>query len=291
MSQPILFNFPKASPLGHHLQEKLNAEEGRFILNSFPDGESYLRIESDVKCREVLINATLFHPNPWILDLLFLADTLRTLGAKRIKLIAPYLSYMRQDKVFQPGEALTSKTFSQLLSAYFDALVTVDPHLHRYHCLSEIYAIPTTVLQAAPLISKWIHENVENPFLIGPDEESRQWVQEVAGDLPFIVLQKERNSHGHVAITWPLFEGAEGKTPVFVDDIISSGGTMLLAAEQAKTLGLNLPVIVAIHPIFANDSYEKLQAADVLKIVTCNSIPHPSNGIDLVPLIASALST
>ncbi len=291
MSQPVLFNFPKASPLGYHLQEKLNVEEGRFILHSFPDGESYLRIESDVMGREVLINATLFHPNSWILDLLFLTDTLRTLGAKRIRLIAPYLSYMRQDKVFQDGEALTSKTFSHLLSAYFDALVTVDPHLHRYHCLSEIYTIPTTVLQAAPLISKWIHENVENPFLVGPDEESCQWVQEVAGDLSFIVLQKERNFQGHVTITWPSFDGAEGKTPVFVDDIISSGGTMLLAVEQAKALGLKPPVIVSIHPIFANDSYEKLQAAGVLKIVTCNSIPHPSNGIDLAPLIASALST
>lgn len=290
MNQPILFNFPKASSIGQHLQEKLNAEEGHFILHPFPDGESYLRIESDVKGREVLINATLFQPNPWILDLLFLVDTLRTLGAKNIKLIAPYLSYMRQDKVFQDGEALTSKTFSHLLSAYFDALITVDPHLHRYHCLSEIYTLSTTVLRSAPLISKWIHENVKHPFLIGPDEESRQWVQEVAGDLPFIVLQKERNSQGHVAITWPSFEGAEGKTPVFVDDIISSGGTMLLAIEQAKALGLKSPVIVAIHPIFANDSYEKLQASGVLKIVTCNSIPHPSNGIDIAPLIASVLS-
>lgn len=291
MTRPILFNFPKVSPLGYHLQEKLNVEEGRFICHSFPDGETYLRIESNVKGREVLINATLFQPNSWILDLFFLADTLRTLGAKSIRLIAPYLSYMRQDEVFQEGEALTSKTFSHLLSAYFDALVTVDPHLHRYHCLSEIYTIPTTVLQAASLISNWISENVENPFLIGPDEESRQWVQEVAGDLPFIVLQKERNPQGHVAITWPSFEGAEGKIPVFIDDIISSGGTMLLAVNQAKALGLKPPVVVAIHPIFANDSYEKLQAAGVFKIVTCNSIPHPSNGIDLTSLIVSALST
>jgi len=287
---PILFEFPTSTNLGQHIKENLKAEEGRFERHSFPDGESYIRVESDVKGREVLINATLFHPNPWILDLLFLADTLRALGAKRITLIAPYLAYMRQDKVFQIGEALTSKTFSHLLSAYFEALVTVDPHLHRYHCLSEIYTIPATVLQAAPLISKWIHKNVENPFLIGPDEESRQWVQEVAGDLPFIVLEKERNSQGEVKITWPSFNGAEGKTPVFVDDIISSGGTMLQAVDQAKALGLKSPVIVTIHPIFANDSYEKLQAAGVLKIVTCNSIPHPSNGIDLAPLIGEAFS-
>ena len=287
--QAIFFEFPDLTALGGHIKEKLKAQEGRFERRSFPDGESYLRVENDVKGREVFINATLFHPNPWILDLIFLADTLRSLGAKRIVLIAPYLSYMRQDKVFQKGEALTSKTFAQLLSNHFDALVTVDPHLHRYHCLSKIYTIPTTVLQAAPLISTWIHENVKTPFLIGPDEESRQWVQEVAGDLPFIVLQKERNSKGEVTITWPPFDGAEGKTPVFVDDIISSGGTMLLAVGQAKELGLSPPLCVAIHPIFANNSYEKLLDAGVKDIVTCNSIPHPSNKIDLTDLIVGCV--
>lgn len=263
--------------------------EGLFNLHPFPDGETYLQVESDVKERDVLIYATLYHPNPWILNLIFLSDTLRALGATRIRLIAPYLSYMRQDKVFQGGEALTSRTFAQLLSQHFDGLLTVDPHLHRYKSLSEIYTIPTTTLHAASLIAEWIHQNVPNPLLIGPDGESRQWVQEIAGSLPFLILDKARNSRGQVTITWPSFEGDKDKTPVFVDDIISSGSTMLLAIEQAKTAGFKPPACVAIHPLFANGSYEKLLAAGIKDIATCNSIPHPSNRIDLTPLIVCGL--
>jgi ribose-phosphate pyrophosphokinase len=286
---PLVFDFPYPSALGNNIRKELGGDEGKVIVRTFPDGESLLRIESPVEGREVIINATLFHPNDWFLNLLFLADTLKAQGAKRIGLLAPYLAYMRQDKVFHPGEALTSKTFANLLSSYFDYLITVDPHLHRYHSLEEIYSIPTTIVHAAPLISQWIQEHVKNPFLIGPDRESAQWVAEVAGSSPFSVLNKIRDKDGHVEITWPSIKGIEEKTPIFVDDIISSGGTMLQAVNQLKSFTNTPPVCIAIHPIFAEDSYQTLLEAGVQKIITCNSISHPSNQIDLTPLLVSAL--
>ncbi len=288
---PLIFDFPHPSPLGDRVREKIRGENGKFITRSFPDGETYLRVESSVAQRNVIINASLVRPNDGFLNLLFLADTLRSQKAKRIGLLAPYLAYMRQDKVFQKGEALTSKTFATLLSAYFDELITIDPHLHRYHTLSKIYSIPTTVLHAAPLISQWIHKNVQNPFVMGPDAESVQWVKEVANDFPFIVLNKVRHADGHVEIAWPSMEGLEEKTPVLVDDIISSGGTLLQAIHHLKSVSTKAPLCVAIHPIFAGNSYEKLREAGVQQIVTCNTIPHVSNHIDVSPLLASALKT
>jgi ribose-phosphate pyrophosphokinase len=129
--KPIIFDFPTSSPLGNHLRKQMDAEEGKYIFRSFPDGETYLRIESHVSERVVIVNASLFRPNDWFLSLLFFADALRSQGTKRVVLLAPYLSYMRQDKIFQSGEALTSATFARLISSYFDSLVTVDPHLHR----------------------------------------------------------------------------------------------------------------------------------------------------------------
>ncbi len=285
----LMFDFPSPSPLGKNIREKISAEEGKVFVKTFPDGESFLRVENSVKGRDSIINATLFHPNNWALDLLFLADTLKAQGAKRVGLLAPYLSYMRQDKVFHPGEALTSKTFANLLSSYFDYLITVDPHLHRYSCLEEIYSIPTRVAHAAPLLAQWIHENVQNPFLIGPDSESLQWVQDIAGNSPFLVLTKVRHDDGYVEITWPSLETLGTKTPVLIDDIISSGGTLLQAVEHLKGLNSLSPVCVIIHPLFEENSYQKLQAAGVQKIATCNSIPHPSNQIDLTPLLAQAI--
>ena len=152
--RPLLFDFPHSTALGERLSDLLGAEKGDFTLKAFPDGETYLRIKSPVKDRHVIVNACLVPPNDVSLALCFLSDALRTQGAKSVGLLAPYLPYMRQDKVFHPGEALTSRTFAHLISTYFNYLVTVDPHLHRYHSLDEIYSIPTTVIQAASLLQK-----------------------------------------------------------------------------------------------------------------------------------------
>jgi len=285
----LVFNFPSPSPLGRLITQGMNAEEGFFFLKSFPDGETYLRVESAVKDRLVIINAPLAHPNGWILDLLFLADTLRSQGATQVILLAPYLAYMRQDKIFQPGEALTSASFARLLSNHFDSLITVDPHLHRYHSLSEIYSIPTHIVHAAPLMSSWIHENVQDPFLIGPDGESAQWVEEIAQDLPFIVLNKTRDQEGHVKISWPQDVTIGKRTPVLIDDIISSGGTLIEALSYLKGKQTKPPLCLAIHAVFAGNSYEEVMAAGAHKIITCNTIPHLSNQIDLSPLLLKIL--
>lgn len=287
---PLIFDFPEPSLLGNHVRNALKGEEGKVLVKSFPDGESYLRVESPVEGREVLINATLFHPNNWLLDLLFLVDALRSQGAKRIGLLAPYLSYMRQDKIFFSGEALTSKTFANLLSSSFDYLVTVDPHLHRYHDLQEIYSIPTSVIKAAPLIAKWIHDNVQNPFIIGPDGESAQWVLDIAQGAPSLVLTKTRFEDGHVEIECPQIEDIASKTIILVDDIISSGGTLIQAYSLLKAQGATPPLCIAIHPIFAGNAYEQMMEAGLKNIITCNTIPHPTNAIDVTSLLVPVLT-
>lgn len=283
---PIFFDFPQPTILGSRLKQKLQAQAAEFLIKPFPDGETYLRILSNVKGKNIVIHATLFQPNDWILNLIFLADGLRAQGAKSIGLVAPYLSYMRQDKIFHPGEVLTSKTFSSLLSHYFDYMITVDPHLHRYHSLDEIYTIPTTVVQAAPLLSQWIQDHVSDPFLIGPDQESAQWVEEIAGVYPYVILEKVRHSGTHVEITWPETLNFQEKTIVLVDDIISSGETMIQVLRKVKK---NAPICLALHPLFAGKAYQKLRAEGARQIVTCNSIPHPSNQIDLTPLLIPPL--
>lgn len=135
---------------------------------------------------------TLDRPDAKLLPLYFLSKTAMELGAECTCLIAPYLAYMRQDKQFHTGEGITSKYFALLISNFAETITTVDPHLHRYGSLSEIYSVPTTVVHAANHISKWIINNISNPVLIGPDSESGQWVSEVAKnvDAPFIVLEK-----------------------------------------------------------------------------------------------------
>lgn len=289
--KPFIFEFPQPSPLGQSILQELGGEEGKMVVRSFPDKESYLRVFSLVKEREVIIHASLFPSNEHALPLLFLCEALRDQGAKRIGLLIPYLPYMRQDKIFHPGEALTSKTFASLLSAYTDYIITVDPHLHRYHSLHEIYSIPSYVVKAAPLISQWILENVKDPFLIGPDQESEQWVKEIAKDLPYLVLQKVRNGDQAVEISWPAGVAIGKRTPVLVDDIISSGVTMVEALKHLQSQGTRPPLCVTIHPLFVENAYQKLLNMGAQGVISCNSLPHFSNQIDLAPLLASTLKT
>jgi ribose-phosphate pyrophosphokinase len=172
--KPLLFYFPSEEKLAQSLNHRGFAELGQFTHRYFPDGESYLQIHTPVQGREVFVLCSLNQADAKLLPLIFFADTARELGALSMRLIAPYLGYMRQDKRFQAGEAITSHSFAQIISQYFDALYTVDPHLHRRKSLSEIYSIPTQVLHTAPLLAEWIQQNVSNPLLIGPDEESRK---------------------------------------------------------------------------------------------------------------------
>lgn len=285
-----LFSFHEDKLLAQRLAESLGLEAGRLDMRHFPDGESYLRILDDVKNSNIVVLADLYQPDRGILPLLLLAETLRDLGAEQILLVAPYLPYMRQDKRFHSGEGVTSRYFATLLSRYFSALVTVDPHLHRYHNLSDIYDIPTRAGHAAPLIAEWIAANVDKPVLIGPDSESEQWVSAVAqlAGAPFTIFSKTRRGDRDVEISMPQIKRWRQHTPVLVDDIISSGHTMLETLSHLKRLGLPDAVCLAVHGIFAESSDEKL-AATAHRLVTTNAIPHPSNAIDIGCLLADSI--
>jgi len=279
---PLMFNFlEENNPLAEALRHRLAAEQGKLSNRKFPDGETYLQVLSDCKKRSVVVFCNLYQPDEKLLPLIFLTTTLKELGADKIGLVTPYLAYMRQDKRFQPGECISSRPFAKLLSEHFDWLVTVDPHLHRYKSLDEIYNLNSKVVHAAPVIAKWIVENIQRPLLIGPDSESEQWVSQVANlaNAPFQVLSKIRHGDYDVEVSLPKVDKWRQHTPVLVDDIISSGKTMLETVEHLYEQKLPKPVCIGVHGLFSDTAYTKLNQQ--AQIVTCNSVPHTSNAIDL----------
>lgn len=259
---------------------------------NFPDGETYLRVGGDVCDRTVVVACGLDHPDAKTVGLYLLASTLRALGARRVVLAAPYLGYMRQDRVFRDGEGVTARHFAQLLSGFLDGLVTVDPHLHRIHDLSEIYAVPTRAVAAAPAIAAWIAANVEAPVVVGPDAESEQWASEVArrAGCPFVLSQKTRRGDRSVEVAVPDLQSWRDRTPVLIDDIISTAKTMIAAVRHVRETAPRPPVCAAVHAIFAEGAYQELLAAKPARVVTCNTILHETNAIDVRPAIAAALS-
>lgn len=290
MNTPILFCLDNHQALHSALLARTDWQRGECMVRHFPDEETYLRILSDCQDRDVMILCSLHHPDRLILPLLFCARTLRELGARSVGLIAPYLAYMRQDQAFQPGEAVGSRIFAELLSAHVDWLITVDPHLHRYNSLGEIYSIRHRVIAAAPLLADWIQQHVKNPLLIGPDAESEQWAAEVARNIraPYAVLKKIRHSDRQVEIADTRLPGGQGYTAVIVDDIISTGGTLLEAIERLTEAGFAKPVCVAVHGLFAEAADTRLRDKGISQLVTSNSVAHASNAIDLSGVLAQA---
>lgn len=281
--ETILFSFPGNEQLTERLAEKTGFRRGELEVHHFPDEESMVRIKTDVNGCRVIVVCSLDRPDSKFLPLYFTCRTLKELGASGVELLAPYLAYMRQDKRFNPGESVTSVAFAALLSGFADRLLTVDPHLHRYRSLPEIYAIPTCVVHASEAIAQWIKQNIKQPLLIGPDEESRQWVSAVAGaaGAPFEILEKKRNGDRDVEISLPHVEKYRDHIPVLIDDIISTASTMIKTTSDLLLLKMQSPVCIGIHAVFAGDAYEALKASGAGEIVTCNTIAHPTNKIDL----------
>lgn len=292
---PILFYHADQIELGQALIRQLGFAEGLLEHRRFPDNETYLRICSPVSGRRVYLLCSLNDPDAKTNFVFFFSRTVKELGAARVDLIAPYLGYMRQDKRFHEGEAVTSTHYAQLISSVVDGLMTIDPHLHRHKSMQEIYTIPATVLHAMPLLASWIKANIQNPFLVGPDEESEQWVSALAKIItaPYECLKKERMGDREVRITVPDALALANRHPVLVDDIVSTAHTMITAVRQIR---MNAPVsqtfpvtCLCVHPLFSGTAYADLMALPQVRVVSANAVPHASNAMDVAGLLAAAI--
>jgi len=289
--KPLLVSLQDTAQISAPLARALDAETAEIDLRRFPDGETYLRFDTPPEGRDVILLAGLAYPDAKLPALVFAAQTARAFGATSVGLVAPYLPYMRQDRMFQTGEAVTSVHFAKLISANVDWLVTMDPHLHRWHTLSDIYTIPAKVSHAASAMAAWISREVDRPLLIGPDSESTQWVSEMAAlaNADYVVLSKTRRGDRDVEIALQDLHPWQDHTPVIVDDTISTASTMIAATQLVLNQGLRPPVCCAVHAIFAGDADKALREAGAARIATTNTIAHASNRIDISSALADTV--
>jgi ribose-phosphate pyrophosphokinase len=286
--KPVIFAAPGNGDLAARIARISGGDLGEVTFRRFPDGEDYLRLHTSVAGRPVVVVQTLHRPADKALPLLFLGSAARDQGATRVGLVAPYLAFMRQDHRFHDGEGLTSAYFARLVSSTFDWLVTVDPHLHRWSALADVYSIPARVVASAPAIAAWLGREIPAPYLVGPDAESAQWVGAVAAaaGVPHTVLTKVRRGDRQVEVSAFDVARCAGRTPVILDDIISTGSTMIETIRRLD--GLPPPVLVGVHAVFADGAEAALRAAGCARIVTTSTITHATNEIDVGDLVAAA---
>lgn len=283
------FSMPGNETLADELARLTGSDATSIEIRRFPDSESYVRLREAANKRAYLV-CTLARPDEQFLSLIYAVRAMRDRGAKAVTLIAPYLAYLRQDRQFKAGEAVSSQIFADLVSREFDALVTVDPHLHRYRSLSEIYGIPTTVVHMAKTIGVWARDNVKGPVVIGPDEESAQWVEEVArtAGCPWAVFRKERHGDCNIRLQPPNIDAFADCTPILIDDIISSGATIIGAGKMLLDAGLRPGFCIAIHALF--DKRVSTELASLFRaVLTSDSIPNRFSRLQVAPLIAGKI--
>lgn len=256
----------------------------------FPDGELRLKLPPRLSGGIVLLRS-LHQPNEKLVELLLVAPAARALGAQRVLLACPYLAYMRQDMAFTPGEVVSQRHVGGWLAEAFDGLVTVDPHLHRIASLDEVMPACTAVaVSAAELLADWVARQIERPLLLGPDAESAQWVERAAAarGLEHAVCVKQRFGDHEVDIAMPAVD-VQGRAVVLLDDMASTGRTLIGAARQCLALGAASVDVAVAHALFVGDALPALRDAGVRHVWSTDCVPHTSNAVSVVPLLAEAL--
>jgi len=285
----IVIGFPEYREPARRLAKVLGLPCAEVAIHRFPDGETSIRLPMDMPSK-VIFCRSLDRPNEKLVELLLAAGGAREQGVKTLTLVAPYLCYMRQDKAFHPGEVVSQRVVGNMLAQYFDALITVDSHLHRVHRLAEAVPVNQAInLYATGPMAQFLAGHINEPFLIGPDEESGQWVAAIAaqGQLEHSVARKQRLGDSEVKLVLPKGR-YEGRNIVLVDDIASTGCTLEAAAiALAGYKPASISVLVT-HALFAGDAIERLRAAGVDNIWSCDSVHHDSNAVYLAELLAHA---
>ena len=256
----------------------------------FPDGESRLRLPATLPGRVVLWRG-LQQPNEKLLEVLLAAQTARRLGAKHLTLVAPYMAYMRQDIEFNPGEAISQRIVGGFLAGLFDAIITIDPHLHRVDTLHEAMPVKDAIaLSGAPLLADHIATQRQHPLLVGPDEEALQWVAVAAQrhGWDHAVCRKTRHGDRDVDIELPELPVA-GRAVVLMDDVASSGHTLARAAVKLRAAGAASVDVAVTHALFAPGAVQLVRSSGVGEIWSTDCILHPSNAVSIVPEVVRSL--
>lgn len=286
----LIISFTDDQSQAQELAKQAGINYAAINVHHFPDGESKVTLPSPL-AEHVMVYQSLDNPNNKLIELILVAKGARKQGVKSVTLISPYLGYMRQDKAFHEGEVVSQQVIGHLLAQYFDNILTVDAHLHRISELSQAIPCKKAInITATSPMADYLHHHIESPFLIGPDGESEQWVDDIAqqDDLDYRIATKTRLGDKSVQINLPEAD-YQGRHIVLVDDVASTGKTLLAAAKELKEYKPASISVLVTHALFVDDAMSQLRAVGVDNIWSCDSITHSTNVISLAGFLAENL--
>jgi ribose-phosphate pyrophosphokinase len=269
---------------------QLNTRLTKLEIKKFPDGEKYLRVLEAVKGEDVIVIQSICRaPDELLFEYLLLVDALKDLGAKRVVSFLPYFAYARQDERFTPGEALSIKTVTKLIEGIgTDEIYTIDIHKHRVLKASEVFNIPSRNLSAMPLLADYVEKTgtLENPLVIGPDLEAEQWAKLAAERLhtDYDVFEKKRLGAEKVQVR-PRKADARGRDVLIVDDIISTGGTVVEALKVLVAQGAKKIDVACTHPLLMGQALERIYEKGAENVIGTDTVQSAVSYVSVAPLI------
>jgi ribose-phosphate pyrophosphokinase len=282
---------PASTGLGEKTAELAGLEAVQVAYKTFPDGESYVRLEGSVQGEHAVIVQTTSAPqDSRLMQLAFLAGASKRNGALKVTAVVPYLGYARQDKMFLQGEGVSVETVAHMLKAAgVDALVTVN--VHAESALKE-FPFPARTLSAIPLLAEYfVQKGYGKAFALSPDKGAMYIAEQaqrvLGGDAGHLEKRRDR----YTGQTTQTGEGLDvkGQTVIIFDDIISTGGTIVGAAKILRELGAAKVFTACVHPVLVGDAEKRILEAGVEEIVGTDSITSDVGKVSLAPLIAEFL--
>lgn len=289
-----LFGFSECRKGARALAHTLSVPYGEVALHHFPDGESLVRLPFVAK-RSILYRS-LERPNSKLVELILALSALHDHGAQRVVLVAPYLPYMRQDKVFREGEALSQKVLGRLLAPLCHAIVAVEPHLHRTRTMEAIFpGCKGAAISGAEALARHLNKRgvALNTCVIGPDEESFRVAKPLAHKLglSWATAVKKRRGDRSVSVRVPRGVAVKGRHVIIADDVISTGATVINAAKALKRAGAQSLAVAVVHALHNQHTSQAIKRAGVRSLLSCDGVPHPSNKASLSKDLAVAVKS
>ncbi|HTX60881.1 MAG TPA: ribose-phosphate diphosphokinase [Methanobacterium sp.] len=275
--------------LGALVAKELNEILCPLESRKFPDGERYIRIRGNIDTKAVIIQSTGYPQDQNLMELFFILKTLKNMEVEDIRVVIPYFGYGRQEKRFKSGEAISAQVIAELLEeAGASELYSINLHEDG---LCDLFNIPAHNLSAMPLIAEYLGERYNDPIIVAPDKGALGFAHEIAGILncEYDYMEKTRISP-EVVETKPNKLDVKDREVVIIDDIISTGGTIVNASQILRKHGASKIAVSCVHPVLVEDALLKIFATGVDEVVSTDTLQSDVSTISVAPLIARAIN-